>query len=230
MDNIKWSRRELLKAGAGIALGGAVLETLSLRGMLKISSFRRPRGEDDDERHEPHDEEDDDGYHLGGDDDDQEPDAGPRESIADRRLAERREGREPRVKRDTAKKVVASEKRKQTALNLDSGEYQLPALDLLTELRRHLSLVLFADLADAVEHNRLGRERILSQGCVEQFPGIQAGVSPSAIAVRSNSIDEGSVPATQVSRSLKALSSTPYVRPDSRSTRGNDREGANLRC
>lgn len=32
MTNTKWSRRELLKAGAGVALGGAVLETLSLRG------------------------------------------------------------------------------------------------------------------------------------------------------------------------------------------------------
>jgi S-DNA-T family DNA segregation ATPase FtsK/SpoIIIE len=101
---------------------------LWLRGMLRMPSFRRPGGDEDDERHEPHaDDDDDEGYHLG---DDEEEEAEPRESVADRRLAERREGR---VKRDATKKTVTTEKRKQTALNLGSGEYQLPALELLAE-------------------------------------------------------------------------------------------------
>ncbi len=34
MDNTIWSRRELLKASAGVVLGAAVLETLSLRGLF----------------------------------------------------------------------------------------------------------------------------------------------------------------------------------------------------
>jgi S-DNA-T family DNA segregation ATPase FtsK/SpoIIIE len=103
---------------------------LWLGGMLRMPSLRRPRDTDDDERHEPHlDDADDEGYHLGGDDDDSET-VSPRESVADRRLAERRENR---VKRDATKKVVAAKDRKQTALNLGSGEYQLPALDLLAE-------------------------------------------------------------------------------------------------
>src|SRR6185503_2945113 len=98
---------------------------LWLGGMLRMKDFRRSRvEEEDDDRHEPHaEDEEDDGYHF-------EDEAEPRESIAGRRLAERRESR---VKRDAAKKVVTSDRRKQTALNLGGGEYQLPALDLLAE-------------------------------------------------------------------------------------------------
>jgi S-DNA-T family DNA segregation ATPase FtsK/SpoIIIE len=131
---------------------------LWLGGLLKFSNFRRPRGDDDDDRHEPHDEDEDDGYHLG--DDEPDADIGPRESIADRRLAERREGREPRVKRDAVKKTVATEKRKQTALNLDSGEYQLPALDLLAE---PVAVKDTAHLTDeALEENARMLEAVLS--------------------------------------------------------------------
>lgn len=39
MANTKWSRRELLKVGAGVALGAAVLETLSLRGLFDHRSL-----------------------------------------------------------------------------------------------------------------------------------------------------------------------------------------------
>jgi len=110
--------RGLKNAGANIPGGLAWLG-----GMLRISNFSRGVPHDDDERHEPHaDDEDDEGYHF---------DDGEAEPLAARRLAERRE---TRVKRDAARKTVTSEKqRKQTALNLDSGEYQLPALDLLAE-------------------------------------------------------------------------------------------------
>ena len=65
----------------------------------------------------------DDGYHLD--------DEASGEPIAATRLAERRESR---VKRDEAKRAQTPGKlAKQTALNLASGEYQLPALDLLAE-------------------------------------------------------------------------------------------------
>ena len=64
---------------------------------------------------------DDDGYHL---------DVRP-EPLAATRLAERRESR---VKRDEARRTPVNAKRsKQPALNLASGEYQLPALGLLAE-------------------------------------------------------------------------------------------------
>ncbi|HJR56113.1 MAG TPA: DNA translocase FtsK 4TM domain-containing protein [Rhizomicrobium sp.] len=116
--------RPLLRRAVNIPASAAWLG-----GMLKISNFRRPvsrrpAAEDDDERHEPYaDDEDDDGYHF--DDEADQP-----VSVAERRLAERRE---TRIKRDAAKKTGNTEKRKQTALNLVSGEYQLPALDLLAE-------------------------------------------------------------------------------------------------
>ncbi len=132
---------------------------LWLGGLLKLSNFRRPRAEDDDERHEPHDDEDDEGYHFGDDDDGI---AASREPIAAQRLAERRTSREGRVKRDAAKKAVAvtAEKRKQTALNLDSGEYQLPALDLLAE---PVAVKDTAHLTDeALEENARMLEAVLS--------------------------------------------------------------------
>jgi len=121
-----------------------------LGGMLRISNFRGGVAHDDDERHEPHaDDEDDEGYHF---------DEAEAEPLAARRLAERRE---TRVKRDAAKKTVTNEKqRKQTALNLDSGEYQLPALDLLAEP------VVVKDTAhltdEALEENARMLEAVLS--------------------------------------------------------------------
>jgi S-DNA-T family DNA segregation ATPase FtsK/SpoIIIE len=66
------------------------------------------------------DEDGADGYHL---------DVTP-EPLAATRLAERRESR---VKRDEARRQPASKRAKQPALNLASGEYQLPALGLLRE-------------------------------------------------------------------------------------------------
>jgi len=78
----------------------------------------------DEEANEPDYEEDDgeDGYHL---------DATP-EPVAAARLAERRESR---IKRDEARatRPQTGKRGKQPALNLASGEYQLPALGLLAE-------------------------------------------------------------------------------------------------
>ncbi|HJW40554.1 MAG TPA: DNA translocase FtsK 4TM domain-containing protein [Rhizomicrobium sp.] len=87
-------------------------------------SFRRARDydEEDDEPAFDDDIEHDDGaYAL---------DVAP-EPIAAARLAERRESR---IKREEAKKALATGKRgRQPALDLVSGEYQLPALTLLAE-------------------------------------------------------------------------------------------------
>jgi S-DNA-T family DNA segregation ATPase FtsK/SpoIIIE len=77
--------------------------------------------EDADEEHEFEDDDSEEGYHL-----DESP-----EPLAATRLAERRESR---VKRDEAKRAPKPSKpAKQPALNLASGEYQLPALGLLAE-------------------------------------------------------------------------------------------------
>src|SRR5207253_6476801 len=61
-----------------------------------------------------------------------EPGAAVPESIAATRLAERQK-QKTLVKRDNPKAAAAKRSDKQPALNLSSGEYQLPALGLLTE-------------------------------------------------------------------------------------------------
>jgi S-DNA-T family DNA segregation ATPase FtsK/SpoIIIE len=77
--------------------------------------------DEEDEDYDYDEDSDEDGYHL---------DAAP-ESLAATRLAERRESR---VKREEARRVpMAPGKRKQAALSLATGEYQLPALELLAE-------------------------------------------------------------------------------------------------
>ena len=85
---------------------------------------RAPQPIHDEEADEPDYEEDDgeEGYHL---------DATP-EPVAAARLAERRESR---IKRDEARatRPQTAKRGKQPALNLASGEYQLPALGLLAE-------------------------------------------------------------------------------------------------
>ena len=94
-------------------------------GLFKISNFRKaaaasPSHDEDEHDYEYDEDSDEDGYHL-----DETP-----PSIAAERLAERREGR---VKREEARKVTPAARRKQAALNLAAGEYQLPALELLAE-------------------------------------------------------------------------------------------------
>jgi len=82
----------------------------------------------EDEGDHEYQDDDEGAYHLHEDED--EPGAVAPESIAATRLAERQKSR---VKRDAR---VAQPKRvdkQQPALNLSSGEYQLPALGLLTE-------------------------------------------------------------------------------------------------
>ena len=103
--------------------------------LLKIANWRKsaakkpgPKSgakslayDEEDEDYDYDEDSDEDGYHL---------DAAP-ESLAATRLAERRESR---VKREEARRVpMAPGKRKQAALSLATGEYQLPALELLAE-------------------------------------------------------------------------------------------------
>jgi DNA segregation ATPase FtsK/SpoIIIE, S-DNA-T family len=95
--------------------------------LFKVSNFRKaetakaaPTFDEEEDDHEYDEEGDEDGYHL-----DEAP-----PSVAAERLAERRESR---VKREEARKVTPTAKRKHAALNLAGGEYQLPALELLAE-------------------------------------------------------------------------------------------------
>jgi len=92
-----------------------------LVGLVKKPDFSSAHHDDDDD-HE-YEDEDEGAYHLDAD----EP-ARPG-SVAATRLAERQNSR---VRRD-AKVAIPKRADKQPALNLASGEYQLPALGLLTE-------------------------------------------------------------------------------------------------
>ena len=86
---------------------------------------------DDDEDDSDHEYEDDDegAYHLG--DDEESPGAIRPEPIAATRLAERQSNRVKRDMRGAEKPAKRADK--QPALNLASGDYELPALGLLTE-------------------------------------------------------------------------------------------------
>jgi len=128
--------------------------------MLKMPSFSFRKAaadhrdydhdDEDDYEHESRDEmADDDGYSL---------DVAP-EPIAATRLAERQQGR---VKREEARRAAAApgKRVKQPALDLVSGEYQLPALSLLAEpIVVHDSAALSDD---ALEENARMLEAVLT--------------------------------------------------------------------
>ena len=88
------------------------------------------RHHDEDEGEHEYEDDDEGSYHL--DDGDDEPGTAAPESIAATRLAERQK-QKTLVKRDSRAAATAKRTDKQPALNLSSGEYQLPALGLLTE-------------------------------------------------------------------------------------------------
>src|SRR6201986_858295 len=115
------------RVGRDAGNGAAAAYWLGSKVKMPKASLRRaePSYDYDDEDIEPDtgDEDDDSGYSL---------DIAP-EPIAATRLAERRENR---IKRDEARKASEAKtgsRPKQVALNLASGEYQLPSLGLLTE-------------------------------------------------------------------------------------------------
>jgi S-DNA-T family DNA segregation ATPase FtsK/SpoIIIE len=111
--------RVMHHAGTGAAalywLGGKVKRRKAAPGREPVYDYGDEDGEPDAEA-----EREDDGYAL---------DIAP-EPIAATRLAERRE---TRIKRDEARKAQARVRTRQPALNLASGEYQLPSLALLAE-------------------------------------------------------------------------------------------------
>ncbi|MEO8300348.1 MAG: DNA translocase FtsK 4TM domain-containing protein [Rhizomicrobium sp.] len=97
-----------------------------------IGLIKKPHisfGHHDDEDDHQYEDDDEGAYHL--DDDEESPGSLRPEPIAAARLAERQNNR---VRRD-ARTAQTNNKRadKQPALNLSAGEYQLPALGLLTE-------------------------------------------------------------------------------------------------
>jgi len=80
------------------------------------------------------------------------------EPIAAQRLAERRE---TRIKRDEARRAASASKRaRQPALNLASGEYQLPSLDFLAEAPRVSEAQALSD--EALEENARMLEAVLA--------------------------------------------------------------------
>jgi DNA segregation ATPase FtsK/SpoIIIE, S-DNA-T family len=121
-----------------------------LAGLIRKPDFSFAHHDDEDD----HEYEDDDegAYHLDAD----EPGAHRPEPIAATRLAERQSNR---VRRDAR---VAAPKRpdKQPALNLASGDYQLPALGLLTEAPPVKNTHTLSD--EALEENARMLEAVLT--------------------------------------------------------------------
>lgn len=125
-----------------------------LVGLIKKPDFHFGH-HDDDEDSEEYEDDDEGAYHLDAAEDD---DAGAeRPSIAANRLAERQK---TRVKRDA--RTSASPKRadKQPALNLASGDYQLPSLALLSEPVAVKDTHALSD--EALEENARMLEAVLS--------------------------------------------------------------------
>jgi S-DNA-T family DNA segregation ATPase FtsK/SpoIIIE len=134
--------RPLLRGAGNIPAG-----FFWLGSMLKLPQWRHY---DEDQDHHEYEEDDEGAYHL-----DTLRDVKP-EPVAASRLAERQAGR---VKREEARRNVASKRAKQPALNLASGEYQLPALGLLNEAVQPTDLHALSD--EALEENARMLESVL---------------------------------------------------------------------
>ena len=159
----------LLLAGLPLAFLATGLRFMPLyRGVMNIpatglwlwSLVRKPDfsfAHHDDADDSDHDYEDDDegAYHLDTAED--APGSLRPEPIAASRLAERQKSR---VKRDAAKTVAPKRADSQPALNLSSGDYQLPSLDLLTEAPPVKNTHTLSD--EALEENARMLEAVLS--------------------------------------------------------------------
>ncbi len=159
----------LLLAGLPLAFLATGLRFMPLyRGVMNIpatglwlwSLVRKPDfsfGHHDDADYSDHEYDDDDegAYHL--DADESAPGSLRPEPIAASRLAERQK---TRVKRDAAKTAPAKRADSQPALNLSSGDYQLPSLDLLTEAPPVKNTHTLSD--EALEENARMLEAVLS--------------------------------------------------------------------
>jgi len=156
----------LLIVGLPVAFLATGLRFMPIaRGIMNIPSgarwlaglVKRPQihfGHDEEGDHEYQDDEEG-AYHL--DENGDEPGAMVPESIAATRLAERQKSR---VRRDA--RVAQPNKRadKQPALNLASGDYQLPALGLLTEAPPVKNTHTLSD--EALEENARMLEAVLT--------------------------------------------------------------------
>jgi len=161
----------LLIAGLPLAFLATGLRFMPLaRGVMAIPSgvqwlaglvTKRPKihfGHDEEGEHEYEDDEEG-TYHL--DDSEDEPGEAAPESVAAARLARRLADRqESRVRRDTRTAAPAKRADKQPALNLASGDYQLPALGLLTEAPPVKNTHTLSD--EALEENARMLEAVLT--------------------------------------------------------------------
>jgi S-DNA-T family DNA segregation ATPase FtsK/SpoIIIE len=123
-----------------------------LVGLIKKPDFHFGHHDDDEDDHE-YEDDDEGAYHMDADEDE----AGERPSIAANRLAERQK---TRVKRDARGPATAKRADKQPALNLASGDYQLPALGLLAEPVAVKDTHALSD--EALEENARMLEAVLS--------------------------------------------------------------------
>ncbi|HKU54858.1 MAG TPA: DNA translocase FtsK 4TM domain-containing protein, partial [Rhizomicrobium sp.] len=136
------------------------------RGVMRIPSgaawlvglIKKPHisfGHHDEEDDHIYEDDDEGAYHLGEDED--SPGALRPEPIAAARLAERQNNR---VRRDARMAQPAKRADKQPALNLASGDYQLPALGLLTEAPPAKNTHTLSD--EALEENARMLEAVLT--------------------------------------------------------------------
>jgi S-DNA-T family DNA segregation ATPase FtsK/SpoIIIE len=157
----------LLLAGLPLAFLATGLRLMPLvRGVMTVPAafvwagglFRKPNFGHHDEDDGDHDYEDDDegAYHLDAD----APGSLRPEPIAGTRAADKlAERQKTRVQRDAAKPTPRRAD-KQPALNLSSGEYQLPGLDLLSEPPPHKDTHTLSD--EALEENARMLEAVLT--------------------------------------------------------------------
>ena len=124
-----------------------------LAGLIKKPDFHFGH-HDDDEDSEEYEDDDEGAYHLNASEDD---DGAERPSIAANRLAERQK---TRVKRDARGPATTKRADKQPALNLASGDYQLPSLALLSEPVAVKDTHALSD--EALEENARMLEAVLS--------------------------------------------------------------------
>ena len=124
-----------------------------LAGLIKKPDFHFGH-HDDDEDSEEYEDDDEGAYHLDAAEDD---DGTERPSIAANRLAERQK---TRVKRDARGPATTKRADKQPALNLASGDYQLPSLALLSEPVAVKDTHALSD--EALEENARMLEAVLS--------------------------------------------------------------------
>ncbi len=140
----------LLRGATNIPATGVWLWSL-----IKKPDFRFAHHDDADDEDHDYDDDDEGAYHL--DAAEEAPGSLRPEPIAASRLAERQKSR---VKRDASKTAAPKRADSQPALNLTSGDYHLPGLDLLTEAPPVKNTHTLSD--EALEENARMLEAVLA--------------------------------------------------------------------